>query len=335
MRIDEEVKLDFDDVLIRPKRSDAPSRKSVQLERTFKTLHSQRTFTCIPICASNMDTTGTFAMAQSLYGLKCLCALHKFYSEGEIYNFYRAIPNYAHLSLYTLGIRPEDFEKFKYVLEQLNSLPFICLDAANAYTKYFVQRLREIRQLQPLSTIVAGNVATPEMVQELILEGADIVKVGIGPGSHCLTRLMTGVGYPQLSAIIECADAAHGLGGLIMADGGCKTQGDICKAFGAGADFVMLGGMLAGTKECQGEWCNGYLKVYGMSSKEAQEKYYGKVKEYIVPEGDCSLVALKGPVKFIIQEIFGGLRSFCSYIGSSSLKTASRCTTFIRVQRIK
>jgi len=334
MFIEDSVKLDFSDVLIRPKRSDAPSRKTVKLVRKFKMLHSGLEFECFPLIAANLDTTGTMPMAESLAAHQACTALHKFYSLEQLADFYTYCGK-AIYSFYTLGIRDEDLTKLTTLTARTGPLSLLCIDVANGYTKYFVNRVKTLRELYPHSILMAGNVATPEMVQELILEGADIIKIGIGPGSHCTTRIMTGVGYPQLSAIIECADAAHGLGGLIAADGGCKTPADIVKAFGAGADFVMLGGMLAGTLECEGEWTDEGLRVYGMSSREAQERYYGGVKEYCAPEGRMSIVPAKGPVYKTILEIAGGIRSACAYVGANSLKDLSKCTTFVRVNRVQ
>lgn len=209
---------------------------------------------------------------------------------------------------------------------------------ANGYTEFFQNKVKEIRESFPNAVIMAGNVATPEMVQELLISGAaDIVKIGIGPGSVCNTRMVTGVGYPQLSAIIECADAAHGLNGLVCADGGCKNSGDVAKAFGGGADFVMLGGMFAGCDECEGQWGSGRktFKFYGMSSKEAQDKYNGGMSEYRASEGDCVTIPAKGPAKDTVQHILGGLRSACAYVGAGRLKDLSKCTTFIRCASIK
>jgi len=330
MRIEEGIKLDFDDVLIRPKRSDAPSRKSVELLRTFK-LSNSRQFTCLPIIAANLDTVGTFAMSLALAKQKACCALHKFYSLDDLEYFYSRIPESV-FSFYTLGIKEADLVKLTTLTARTGRLNLICIDVANGYTKYFVNKVKTVRELYPNSVLMAGNVATPEMVQELILEGVDIVKVGIGPGSHCKTRLVTGVGYPQLSAILECADAAHGLNGLVCADGGCRTPGDVAKAFGAGADFVMLGGMLAGVQECEGKWTKEGLQVYGMSSQEAQDKYSGGVPEYATSEGRCSIVPAKGPVSNVLAEITGGLRSACSYVGARSLKDFSKCCSFVRIR---
>lgn len=327
MRIENNVELDFDDVLILPKRSDIQSRKDIQLTRTFMMPHTGKQLAGLPIFAANMSSVGTLKMARELVKQLAYCCLHKFYEPNVLVDFFRQDVSSA---FYTLGIRDKDLEKLQYVASKV-PITRICIDAANGYTQYFVNRVRTIRKLFPDCILITGNVCTSEMVQELILEGADIIKIGIGPGSLCATRTMTGVGRPQLSAIIECADAAHGLGGFIVADGGCKTPGDIAKAFGAGADFVMLGGMLAGTDECNGLHTTEGLQVYGMSSKEAQEAYYGEVRDYCVPEGKCSIVPFKGPVANVIQEIQGGLRSACAYVGAKSLKDLSKCTTFVRI----
>jgi GMP reductase len=288
---------------------------------------------CVPIIAANMDTTGTMEMARALEQWRVCCALHKFYSNEALEEFFTK--DESRLTFYTLGPRADDLTKLRQLLTTMADIPLICLDAANGYTRCFLDCVKAIRDLQPGCTLMAGNVATPEIVQELLIQGVDIVKVGIGPGSQCATRVVTGVGYPQLSAIIECADAAHGLSGLVCADGGCRTTADIAKAFGAGADFVMLGGTLAGTDECAGERTDQGLKFYGMSSKEAQDLYYGGVKGYAASEGRCSYIPLKGPVEDTIITILGALRSTCSYVGANTLKDLPKCTTFIRVNRVQ
>jgi GMP reductase len=342
MRVETELKLDFDDVLIRPKRSVAPSRASVDLQRSYRFRNAvpAATWTGIPIVASNMDTVGTMQMAQVLDRLNMLACLHKYYALDQLIDFFAN--NLARSStFYTLGIRDEDFEKLKvFVKKAADKTRFVCVDAANGYTKFFVDRVKQVRELCPWAIILAGNVATPEMVQELLIGGgADIVKVGIGPGSVCTTRDMTGVGYPQLSAILECADAAHGNKGHICADGGCKRPSDVAKAFGAGADFVMLGGMMAGTDECEGEWITTSdgqrqsMKFYGMSSIEAQEKHQGGVKDYSTAEGTCVHTPYKGPVADVMQQVMGGLRSACAYVGADRLKDLSKCCTFVRCTR--
>lgn len=331
MRIENEIKLDFDDVLIRPKRSNAPSRNNVELVKTFHGLHSSQELTCIPVMASNMFATGTFVMAEAMNKRSMLTALHKFYSLEELLSSF-LIPELSSNCFYTLGIKNDDFEKLD-AFSKKQTPQRICLDVANGYTKYFVGKVKQLRGKFPNAIIMVGNVATGEMTQELILAGADIVKVGIGPGSACTTRLITGVGYPQLSAIIECADAAHGLGAYVCSDGGCVTPGDVAKALGAGADFVMLGGMLAGTDECAGERTDKGFKFFGMSSNAAQDQFYGGKKPYVAAEGRSVIIPNKGPVEPILQEICGGLRSACSYVGAAKLKDLSKCCTFIRVAR--
>jgi GMP reductase len=336
MRIDNDPKLDFDDVLIRPKRSEAPSRADIVLEVEYRFLNSRATWKGIPIAASNMDTVGTMTMAETLVPAMLTC-LHKYYSEDRLIDFFGNEANRAS-TFFTLGIKDDEFEKLRLVKAK-SDIRFVCVDAANGYTKYFVERVKRIRETYPELTIMAGNVATPDMVQELLISGAaDIVKIGIGPGSVCTTRLMTGVGYPQLSAIIECADAAHGLRGHVCADGGCRSPGDVVKAFAAGADFVMLGGLLAGHDECEGEWVEEAgkrveMRFYGMSSRKALDKYVGGRKDYRACEGREVAVPYKGPVKETLQEITGGIRSACAYVGASRLKDLSKCTTFVICNR--
>jgi len=277
MRIETEMKLGFKDVMIRPKRSTLKSRSHVSLEREFKFLHSTTTWTGVPIMAANMDTVGTFEMAKALAEEKLFTAIHKHYSVQEWNHFLRdlAPEMYNYIAIST-GTGKNDSKKIAEIFEANPLLKFICIDVANGYSEHFVNFVQQTRKQYPDKVIIAGNVVTGEMVEELLLAGADIIKVGIGPGSVCTTRVKTGVGYPQLSAIIECADAAHGLGGQIISDGGCKTPGDVAKAFGAGADFVMLGGMLAGHTESGGELIeiNGEkLKpFYGMRSVTDMEK---------------------------------------------------------------
>lgn len=366
-KIINDTKLDFDDVLIRPKRSKLNSRSEVCLSRQFNFLHSTRVIDCTPIIAANMDTTGTFSMANQLIKNQCITCLHKHYSSDELVDYFSTNIEYLNYIFYSTGINKSDIEKLTYVFSQLQinnkNIPNVCVDVANGYSEKFVKTIKHIRSLYPEIIIMAGNVVTPEMVEELLLHGlVDIVKVGIGSGSVCTTRLKTGVGYPQLSAVMECADAAHGLGGHICSDGGCKIVADICKAFGANSDFVMLGSMLAGTDCCEGEWeyeyqCQivnndktihsewwqsanpGYntekrkktLKFYGMSSKEAMTKHNGGIAEYRTSEGRCVSIPYKGTTEYIMKDILGGLRSACTYIGANKIKDFGKKTTFIHV----
>ena len=331
MRIEDEVKLDFKDVLIRPKRSNLSSRKEVDLSRTYTFKYSGTEWTGIPIIASNMDGVGTLEMADALYQHKMFTCLIKSYDEDDLFDLSGKIGgNYFAVST---GTSETDFVRLSRIINAYPEIHFICIDVANGYSERFGDYVEDVREAFPHCTIIAGNVVTADMTQELILRGADIVKVGIGPGSVCTTRIQTGVGYPQLSAIIECADAAHGLGAHIIADGGCVCPGDVAKAFGAGADFVMLGGMLAGHDEGGGEIKDGKVTFYGMSSDTAMEKHHGGVAEYRSSEGRTVSVSYRGAVKTTVLDLLGGLRSTCTYVGASTLKQLPKCTTFIRVNR--
>ncbi|KNC87446.1 GMP reductase [Sphaeroforma arctica JP610] len=336
MRIEEELKLDFKDVLFRPKRSTLRSRSEVTLAKTYKFRTSGLTYTGVPVMAANMDTVGTFESAAVLGNKQMFTCVHKHYSVEEWVDFAKNNPEALPHCAVSSGSSAADLEKLKAVLSKIPEITFICLDVANGYSEGFVEFVRDVRGQYPKHTIIAGNVVTGEMTEELILSGADIVKVGIGPGSVCTTRKKTGVGYPQLSAVIECADAAHGLGGHIVSDGGCVCPGDVAKAFGGGADFVMLGGMLAGHDESGGEektLDNGKrVKIfYGMSSQTAMTKHSGGVAEYRASEGKTVQVPYRGPLNGTCLDILGGLRSTCTYVGASNLKELPKRTTFIRV----
>ena len=325
MRIIEDVKLDFKDVLITPKRSALASRSEVNLERNFK-FRSGNIWSGIPIIAANMDGVGTFEMDAELSKHKMMVALTKHYGEFDLTNHFS---ERLFSSVYSLGISKSDLEKFDVVYDSVAPIR-VCIDVANGYTQAFVNFIKNFREKYPHVILMAGNVVTPEMTEELILAGVDVVKVGIGPGSVCTTRKMTGIGYPQLSAIIECADAAHGLRGHIIADGGCSVPGDIVKAFAAGADFVMLGSMLAGHKE-GGAIAFGDNKFYGMSSDTAMDLHNGGVANYRASEGKTVEIPYRGDVARTLQDILGGLRSACTYVGASELKELSKRTTFVRV----
>lgn len=337
MRIETDIKLGFKDVLIRPKRSTLKSRAQVNLEREFTFVHSQRQWHGVPVIAANMDTVGTFEIAAALADFGLLTAIHKHYSSKQWDSFLKNRDEgiFQRIMIST-GTAETDFNNMQKIIEQHPQLAFICIDVANGYAEAFVDFVKQVRDSFPDKTIVAGNVVTGEMVEELILSGADIVKVGIGPGSVCTTRLKTGVGYPQLSAVIECADAAHGLGGRIISDGGCVCGGDVAKAFGGGADFVMLGGMLAGHDESGGQLVQRdgqqYKLFYGMSSATAMEKHVGGIAEYRASEGKTVEVPYRGPVAVTVKDILGGVRSACTYVGAGALKELTKRTTFIRVQ---
>ena len=345
-KVEDSVKLDFSDVLIRPKRSTLSSRKEVDLQRTFTFKHSGQRWTGVPIMAANMDGVGTVEMASALERFNLFTCLVKTVDDIPL----SLNPNFYAVST---GTRDSDFKRLEEYLIHHPEIMFICIDVANGYSEHFGDFVAKVRKRFPIHTIIAGNVVTADMTQELILRGADIIKVGIGPGSVCTTRIKTGVGYPQLSAILECADAAHGLGAHIISDGGCTCPGDVAKAFGAGADFVMLGSMLAGTDQGGGKVITKYyqtneyyidekgnsqyvdemkqfVQFYGMSSETANNKHFGGLKEYRASEGRTVLVPYKGDVQATVQEILGGLRSTCTYAGAKTLKQLSKCTTFVR-----
>lgn len=370
MRIDSEPKLDFQDVLIRPKRSGLLSRSEVDLRRRFTFPHSGTRWEGVPVVASDMDTVGTFAMAAALARHGLPTALHKFYSIDDCAAFLSGaredvaerIADGADGVLaardavfFSFGITEPFMEQLDVVmaLSDAGGRPprMVCLDVANGYSEPFLTAVRRARDKYPEAVIMAGNVVTGEMTEELVLAGADIVKVGIGPGSVCATRNVTGVGFPQLSAVIECADAAHGLKGLVCSDGGCRVPGDVAKAFAAGADFVMLGGMLAGHDESGGQvFVRRYLtdeldeagervveerrtvEFYGMSSDTAMKRHYGGVAEYRASEGLSVELPYRGPVEATVQNILGGLRSTCTYVGAHRLKELSKRATFVIVR---
>jgi len=333
MKIEQDLKLDFSDVLIRPKRSTLKSRNEVNLKREFRFPHSPQTLNCVPIMASNMDTVGTIEMNNTLKNYEMITCFHKFIKNVHYPNNDENQNNY----FVSIGIRDEDLQKItKLYHSDPKKCNMVCVDVANGYMQQLVEFCQKIREIIPHCILIAGNVVSREMTEELIINGkVDIVKVGIGSGSVCTTRLQTGVGMPQLSAIIECADAAHGCGGHIISDGGITCPGDASKAFGAGADFVMLGSVLAGHEESGGEIVeeNGkkFKVFYGMSSDTAMKKHYGGVNKYRSSEGKTVKVEFKGPVSNTIDDLLGGIRSTCTYVNAKNLKDLSKCTTFMRV----
>ncbi|KAJ1640238.1 GMP reductase 1-like protein [Pavlovales sp. CCMP2436] len=333
--VESEVKLDFKDVLIRPKRSTLRSRSEVELARTFHFKHSKQELTCVPLMVANMDTVGTFEMAKCFGAHQAMVAIHKHYTVAEWETFAATSPETLPYVAVSAGTSRDDLARVDEILVACPDVRMICLDVANGYSEFFTNTVREVRAKYPTHTIIAGNVVTNEMTEELILSGADMVKVGIGPGSVCTTRKQAGVGYPQLSAVLECADAAHGLGGHIIADGGITCPGDAAKAFGAGADFIMCGGVFAGHDEAAGELIvkegRQYKLFYGMSSSTAMEKHVGGVANYRSSEGKTVQVPYKGPVSATILDLLGGLRSACTYVGASTLKEMKHRTTFVRV----
>ena len=349
MRFEDGVKLNFEDVLIRPKRSTVHSRKEIDLNKKIKFFNGTE-FDGIPIIASNMDTVGTFDMADALMKNKLLTCLHKYYSSKDLIDYFSNDKKRLDYAIVSIGIKDRDVEKFHDVYKKVN-LKYVCIDVANGYSERFLDFLSIFRKKYKNIVMIAGNVVTSDQTQELILNGVDIVKIGIGSGSVCTTRIKTGVGYPQLSAVMECADAAHGLGRYCISDGGCNVPGDFAKAFAGGADFVMSGSFFAAHDECGGKIITKYIhdgtytktgkiniikkdfvSYYGMSSKIANEKYTGGLKNYRSAEGKKVEIPHKKDIHNTIGDLLGGLRSTCAYVGAINIKNLSKCTTFIRTR---
>jgi GMP reductase len=333
MKILDDVKLDFSDVLLLPKRSQYSSRSEVSLERTFKFKYSPYTWTGVPIMVSNMDTTGTIEMALEMQKHKVLTCLHKYYTVDDLKNTCLDI-RYCAIST---GISDKDLENLDKIVKLLKP-HFICVDVANGYMSKFIETCRKIREKYPDTILIAGNVCTSQGVLDLVMNGkVDIIKVGIGSGSCCTTRKQTGIGMPQFSAIIECADTAHGLDAHIISDGGLQVVGDFSKAYGAGADFVMSGSMFAGHNESGGELIvdgdKKYKVFYGMSSSNAMNKYSGGVAKYRSSEGKAVKIECRGPVEETILNIQGGIRSCMTYLGAKKIKDIPKCASFVRVNR--
>jgi GMP reductase len=337
MRIKEDIKLNFEDVLMEPKRSTLSSRRDVDMTRKFTFRNSGKVMNFTPIFASNMDGVGTFSMAKVLQEYKMMTVITK---STTVEQWREAVGTGLRLQSVSVctGTNkmwdPEaaDYKNMQDVLRSFPDVKMITVDVANAYHQNFVEFIKQVRDDYPDKVIVAGNVVTPEMVEELIINGADMVKIGIGPGSVCTTRTMTGVGVPQFSAILECADAANGVDGHIMADGGCVWPGDIAKAFGGGAHAVMIGGMLAGHDESEQEPKDGKIEFYGMSSDRARSKHGKRKDGYRGNEGRWISLPYRGAVANTVEDILGGVRSAATYIGARRLKDMPKCATFVRVE---
>ena len=339
MRLDSEPKLNFEDVLLKPKRSTLSSRKDVDMTRKFTFRNSGKVMDFLPIFASNMDGVGTFSMAKEMQKHKMMTVITKTTTTEQWKEAVGTGLRLQSVSVCTgtnkmFDKEASDYRNMQEVLKMFPDVKMITIDVANAYHQNFVDFIKMVREEYPEKVIVAGNVVTPEMVEELIINGADVVKIGIGPGSVCTTRTMTGVGVPQFSAIVECSDAANGVGGHIMADGGCTQPGDIAKAFGGGAHMVMIGGMLAGHDESEQPIVDGKIEFYGMSSDRARE-VHGKRKDgYRGNEGRLISLPYRGAVNNTLEDILGGVRSACTYIGARRLKDMAKCASFVRTNNI-
>ena len=338
MRINTDPKLNFEDVLLQPKRSTLSSRKDVDMTRKFNFRNSSKVMDFLPIFASNMDGVGTFSMAKAMQEHKMMTVITKSTTPEQWKEAAGTGLRMQSVSVCTgtnvmWDPEAQDYKNMQKVLEMFPDVKMITVDVANAYHQNFVDFIKRVRDEYPDKVIIAGNVVTPEMTEELIINGADVVKVGIGPGSVCTTRTMTGVGVPQFSAIVECSDAANGVGGHIMADGGCVYPGDIAKAFGGGAHMVMIGGMLAGHDESEQPVVDDRIEFYGMSSDVAQQTHYGKMEKYRSSEGRVLKIPYKGDLNNTVLDFLGGIRSTCTYINAKNIKQMPKCTTFMRVSQ--
>lgn len=336
MKINNDVKLDYSDVLLEPQRSQLTSRSEVNLEIDFFDT------SVVPIIAANMDGVGTFEMAKSLAKHKMMTALIKHYSVEDLVDFYINNPEVAPYTIYSMGTGSKDLKKFTTFRDSLADYSkgpqSVCVDVANGYTRQFEDFCSHFSDKFPEYVLIAGNIVTADQTEKLIESGVDIVKIGIGPGSVCTTRTMTGVGYPQLSATLECAYAARNAGGSIISDGGCTCPGDIAKSFAAGAHMVMLGGMMAGHDEGMPidkifDLVPKTVEFSGMASKPMQDKYNGGISEYRSSEGKTVDVPYRGPVENTVKHLLGGVRSAATYIGAESIPDFYRRGKFIRVNR--
>ena len=327
--------LDFRHCLIVPTRtSTIRSRSQVKTQTLVHFEKSHQDWIGTPIWTSNMDSTGTIAMYDKIHKYGLVTCFDKNINKDLLENDYDLDRERYSVST---GINIKDIEIIRKVIEKYNP-KFLCVDVANGYMEKFISTVAYLKTCYPDVIIVAGNVVTPEVIPTIGEAGADIIKLGIGSGSVCTTRIKTGIGCPQLSAILNCHETAHNCGIKIMSDGGIQNPGDICKAYAAGADFVMVGGLLAGhadTTENVVE-SNGqkFAEFYGMSSKEANNKYSGGMKHYKAAEGKKVLIPLKDEsITDTIEDILGGVRSCCSYLGAFNPSQIYERSNLIKVEQ--
>ncbi|MDR3030877.1 MAG: GMP reductase [Holosporales bacterium] len=335
MIIYSDTQLDFSDVLLRPKRSCVLSRSDADITRDYSFFNSDAKVSGTGIISANMGTVGTFEVARKMLDKNLFACLHKHYNYEQIKEFLSSVAQERQLKIFlSIGLREQDIDIAKNIIDDDLTVS-ICIDVPNGYIPPVKKLVIDLRVLGYKGPIMVGNVVTGDITEDLILSGASIVKVGIGSGSACLTRRITGVGRPQLSAIIECAEAAHCVGGMICADGGVTCPGDVCKALAAGADFVMIGGYYAGANETDGEIIEKdgqkYKIYYGMSSEYAQKKFYNGMPKYRASEGRVVEVQYKGSIDDVNDEILGGIRSCMGYIGARRLKDIPKFASFYKV----
>lgn len=359
MQIIDSVQLDFSDVLIKPRRSSIDSRSKVDITREYKFKWCPYVIKGTGIMQANMGTIGNFNVSRKMLNNGLFACLHKYHNINDLIDFYKELIDKGddtwRRCLLAIGLRDDGIDKLRTLNEKLGVQVGVKFDVPNGYIPQVKEKVIELRKEFPEMFIMVGNVVTSDITEDLILSGADCVAVGIGPGGQCLTREQTGCGRPQLSAIIECADAAHQVGGMVCGDGGITCPGDLGKAFGAGADFIMIGSMFAGTLEADGDIVSKWIftgeyepaddgsgfephlelkefkKFYGMSSTLAQETFGNGKPKYRASEGRVTLVPYAGDIDGVIEELLGGLRSTMTYIGAWKLKNIPKQCTFYKV----
>lgn len=318
--------LTFDDVLLTPCKSEVKSRRDPSLRTQITKRHAFD----IPIVSANMDTVTETEMALAMHRLGGLGILHRFAPPPTQVGFVETLKDAGvPVIAASIGVNEEDRERARQLLRA--GVAILTIDIAHGHSAAMLDTMKALKDLSPDVELIVGNVATPEAAEELIEHGAGAIKVGIGPGSMCTTRIITGCGVPQLTAIAQCAEVGHRHQVPIIADGGLRTSGDIVKALAAGASSVMLGSMLSGTLETPGEIKNGKKQYRGMASKAAQVSWRGGVPEGMAPEGESHQVSIKGHVRDVILEITGGIRSGMSYLNATSLPEIARHARFMEM----
>ena len=318
--------LTFDDVLMTPARSDIRSRRDPQLTSKLTKNISLET----PIISANMDTITEYDMAFAMNQLGGLGILHRFITTEEQAVQARRLKEAGVKNVSaSVGVGEEFKSRAKLLIDA--GVNIITIDIAHGHSIQMMETLKWLKDQYPQVEIIAGNLATPDAARDLIEAGADAIKVGIGPGSMCTTRIITGCGVPQLTAIALSAEIADSYGVPVIADGGIRTSGDMVKAFAAGASTIMLGSMLSGTIETPGEIKNGKKQYRGMASRAAQDSWRGGVPQGMAPEGESTQVNVKGHVKDVILEVTGGIRSGMSYVNATTIAEIREKALFIEM----
>lgn len=306
--------LTFDDVLIMPKKSEVRSRKDPSLRSRL----TKTKFLDTPIISANMDTVTEASMAIAMHKMGGMGIIHRFMNiEKQIFEIEQLKTAGAQIISASIGVNADFKERTASLVKA--GVNLLTIDIAHGHSVQMMETLKWLKDAYPDVEIIAGNLATPDAAIDLIEAGADAIKVGIGPGSMCTTRIITGCGVPQLTAIALCAEAAASYGVPVIADGGIRTSGDMVKAFAAGADSIMLGSMLSGTMETPGDIVNGKKQYRGMASKKAQVSWRGDLPQGMAPEGESTFVSVKGHVSDVLHELMGGIRSGMSYVNATTI----------------